>query len=136
VLNVWSASAAIQHRRVILVDTAVWIDHFPHNEPHLAELLNEARVLMYPFVRGELAMGQPAPRFAIIEALAGLPTVETGTDAEVRLFIEQQNLFGRGIGYIDAHLLTAIRLTPGTYLWTRDKKLAAAAREMQMAYIE
>jgi predicted nucleic acid-binding protein len=121
---------------VILVDTSVWIDHFRHDNRRLAELLNEARVLMHPFVLGELAMGQFSPRATIIEALAGLPTVETGTDAEVRLFVEQQNLFGLGIGYIDAHLLTAVRLTPGTYLWTRDKKLAAAAGRLQMAYLE
>jgi predicted nucleic acid-binding protein len=46
--------------------------------------------------------------------------------------IDQRRLHGRGLGWVDVHLLASSRLT-GCRLWTRDKALAAAAQECGVA---
>lgn len=118
---------------MILVDTSVWIDHLRANDPVLAGILNNGGVLMHPFVLGELSLGSIRQRDVVLEALSGLPRANQANDAEVLLFITQKTLFGLGIGYIDAHLLAAVRLTPDASLWTRDKRLLAAAQRLNLA---
>lgn len=118
---------------MILVDTSVWIDHLRTNDESLSTLLNAGRVLAHPFVTGELALGNLRQRAIILEALSDLPQAKVATDIEVRHFIDAQALFGRGIGYVDAHLLAAVRLTAGAVLWTRDKRLHAVAERMKLA---
>lgn len=115
---------------MILVDTSVWIDHFRHNDPSLSRSLNQRQVLSHPFVIGELALGSLRQRDLILEALRGLPSVLVAHDEEVNAFINNHKLFGIGIGYIDAHLLTATLLTPDVQFWTRDKRLRAAALQL------
>ena len=112
---------------MILVDTSVWIDHFRYSDSFLVNLLNTGRVLAHPFVIGELALGRLQQREVILDALSNLSCANIAADAEVLAFINQSKLYGVGIGYIDAHLLASVRLTPGTLLWTRDKRLRAAA---------
>lgn len=112
---------------MVLVDTSVWIDHLRHGDAHLAGLLDARCVLAHPFVTGELALGNLRQRVIVLNALRGLPQASVATDEEVFHFIDQHMLFGIGIGYIDAHLLAATRLMPGTSLWTLDKRLMAAA---------
>ena len=112
---------------MILVDTSVWIDHLRHGDSFLVNLLNTGRVLAHPFVIGELALGNLQQREVILDALSNLSCANIAADAEVLAFINQSKLYGVGIGYIDAHLLASVRLTPGTLLWTRDKRLRAAA---------
>jgi predicted nucleic acid-binding protein len=114
---------------VILVDTSVWIDHFRAGDAALTALLNQGRVLMHPFVLGELALGNFRRRDAL-DALRILPSAVAATDGEVLDFIERNALFGLGIGYVDAHLLAAVRLTPGASLLTRDNRLAAVAERL------
>ena len=89
-------------------------------------LLNEGRVLSHRFVTGELALGNLQNREAVLGALLGLPQACVATDEEVLKFIAEHSLVGIGIGYVDAHLLAAVRLSPGASLWTRDKRLLAA----------
>jgi predicted nucleic acid-binding protein len=110
---------------VILVDTSVWIDHFRAGDAALAELLNQGRVLMHSFVLGELALGNFRRR-DVLGALRDLPPAVVATDDEVLDFIERNRLFGLGIDYVGAHLLTAVALTPGASLLTRDKRLTMA----------
>ncbi|MGB4063120.1 MAG: type II toxin-antitoxin system VapC family toxin [Azonexus sp.] len=112
---------------MILVDTSIWIDHLRQRNERLSKLLNQGQVLAHPFVIGELALGSLQNRVAILGALQDLPQAPVATEGEVLSFIEQNTLYGMGIGYIDAHLLAAVRLSPGTALWTRDKRLLAAA---------
>jgi predicted nucleic acid-binding protein len=112
---------------VILADTSVWITHFRQSDRRLVTLLNRGDVVMHPFVLGELAMGNLAPRQVILATLGHLPAAATATDEEVLAFLAGQRLFGQGIGYIDAHLLAAVKLAPVTRLWTFDKRLDAAA---------
>jgi hypothetical protein len=118
---------------VILVDTSVWVDHLRIGDAALADRLDNGQVLAHPFVIGELALGDLRRRNAVLEGLADLPQAEVATDSEVLLFIDDQALFGLGIGYVDAHLLAATKLTHGATLWTRDKRLFAAAQRLGLA---
>ena len=118
---------------MILVDTSVWVDHLRARERTLVHLLETGQVLTHPFVIGELALGNLRQRGAILGSLRVLPQAILAAEHEVLDFIERHRLFGIGIGYVDAHLLAAARLTPATTLWTRDKRLRAAASKLSLA---
>ena len=119
---------------MILVDTSVWVDHLRRGDAGLAALLDRASVLAHPFVIGELACGSIAPRAQVIGLLQMLPQATVAQADEVLTFIERRRLYALGIGYVDAHLLASVALTPGASLWTRDKRLLAAARRLDCAY--
>jgi hypothetical protein len=121
---------------VILLDTSVWIDHLRQGDAQVASVLETGLVLSHPFVVGELACGQLKARAEILGLLAALPQALVAQEQEVLFFIERHSLMGRGIGYIDAHLLTATALTEGARLWTRDKRLDALARELEIACVK
>jgi predicted nucleic acid-binding protein len=118
---------------VILVDTSVWIDHLRRGDAVLVERLNAGLVFTHPFVIGELALGVLHQRRVVLDLLQGLPQATVASDDEVLAFIERHALAGLGVGYIDAHLLAAARLTPNASLWTRDKRLALAAERLGLA---
>jgi predicted nucleic acid-binding protein len=115
---------------LILADTSVWIDHLRKGEAALAALLTSRQVLTHPYIIGELALGHLKQRTTILGALHNLPQITVAQDDEVLGAIDRWGLFGRGLGYIDAHLLTAIPLSPGTLLWTRDKQLRTVAEPL------
>ena len=117
---------------MILVDTSVWIDHFKSNDAVLIDLLGAERVLTHPWIIGELAVGRWRERQALLATLAGLPQTVPATDEEILRFIERNDLYGIGLGYIDAGLLAATILAPGTSLWTRDKRLRSAAQGLSV----
>lgn len=121
---------------MILVDTSVWIDHLRAGDAQLSALLDSSRVLMHPFVVGELACGNMSNRAEVLALLAHLPQAAIATDGEALFYIERHELMGRGIGYVDAHLLAAVSLDAGTQLWTRDKRLLAVASTMKLTYDE
>lgn len=118
---------------MILVDTSVWIEHLRHGDDVLAGLLDTERVLVHPFVTGELALGNMRDHAVIFNAIMELPQATIVHHDEVLHFINQEALSGSGIGYVDAHLLAAVRLMPGTSLWTRDRRLYEAARKLGLA---
>lgn len=120
---------------MVLIDTSVWVDHLQRGNAELADLLNRAQVLTHPFVIGELALGSLQQRSTILEALQNLPACTTATDAEVLNFIDANALHGIGIGYVDAHLLAATRLTPAAKLWTLDKRLQSAAARLGLSFV-
>ncbi len=117
---------------MILVDTSVWVDHLRTGEPTLAYLLDHGLVLAHPWVKGELALGYLSQRHEILGLLTGLPSAEIATDAEVLDLIEAEQLYGLGVGYVDAQLLAATRLTADARLWTADKRLAVVARRLDL----
>ena len=119
---------------MILVDSSVWIDHLRAGEPGLVELLNSNNVLSHPFVVGELACGNLKNRKMVLSLLQDLPTIQVATDDEVLFFVERHELMGRGIGYVDAHLLAAVMLEGTAKLWTRDKRLDSVAETMKSAF--
>jgi predicted nucleic acid-binding protein len=118
---------------LILVDRSVWIDHLQHGDAILAASLERSQVLAHPFVIGELALGSLRQRETIIGALRDLPRALMAQDDEALAFIERWDLHGRGIGYVDVHLLASARLGGDARLWTRDKRLAAVADELGLA---
>ncbi len=119
---------------MILVDTSVWIDHLRRGDNRLVALLESGQTCIHPFVVGELACGNLKSRRKIIELLRTLPTLPSATDDEALFFIERHRLMGRGIGYVDAHLLTATALHGTARLWTRDKRLSAIADTLGLAH--
>jgi predicted nucleic acid-binding protein len=119
---------------VILVDTSVWVQHLRAADRALVTLLNVGQVLGHPFVVGELALGNLKPRKIVLVSLQKLPQVTMSTDKEVLHFVDRYALYGTGIGYIDAHLLASLRLTPGAVLWTRDKPLQLVAEKLGLAW--
>ncbi len=119
---------------MILVDTSVWIDHFRSDDNALTLLLNGCRVLMHPFVLGELACGNLSNRAEILKLLGALPQASTVTDSEARFFIDQHSLMGKGVGYIDVHLLASVALDGSAVIWTRDKRLNSVAENLSMTY--
>lgn len=96
--------------------------------------LERGDVLMHPMVLGEIACGTLRNRGEVLGLLSGLPAVPVATDAEVLGMIERRRLMGRGLAYVDVHLLAATALTDSARLWTREKRLAAAAGELSLAY--
>lgn len=121
---------------MILVDTSVWIDHLRSKESLLSNVLEGGEVMTHPFVVGELACGNLKDRQKVLGLLSNLPETLVATEPEVLQFIELRNLMGRGIGYIDVHLLASVVLDGTAQLWTRDKNLATAARELDLAFEE
>ena len=119
---------------MILVDTSVWIAHLRKGAPALAAALEQGNILMHPFVLGELACGNLKSRREVLRLLGDLPGAPQATNPEVMDFIEQRALMGRGLGYIDVHLLASVALAGTARLWTLDKRLAAVAADLKLAY--
>ena len=118
---------------MILVDTSVWIDHFRTGVAKLGAALESGEVVMHPFVRGEIACGSLANRREILRLMAELPQASVVSDSEALHFIEERQLMGRGIGYVDVHLLASSVLAEGVKIWTRDRRLAKIAGELDLA---
>lgn len=115
---------------MILVDANVWIAHFRRPDERLLHLLSAEGVLCHPMIVGELACGMIPRRAATLADLRDLPAARHATDEEVIAFIEARGLSGSGIGFLDAHLLAAATITPGTRIWTRDVRLDRAATRL------
>jgi len=113
----------------MLVDTSVWVDHLRKRNPTLVALLESGEVLTHPFVIGELACGNLAHRAKVLGALAELPLAPTASHEEVLDFLEERKLMGRGLGWIDLHLLASSILAKVS-LWSTDKRLSAVAHEI------
>jgi predicted nucleic acid-binding protein len=119
---------------LILVDTSIWAEHIDREVEALAALLRAEPVLVHPFVTGELAMGNLRQRDRWLRDLQLLPQATVAAHGETMQLVERHRLFGRGIGYVDAHLLAATRLSPESLLWTFDQRLHAAAIQLRLAY--
>jgi predicted nucleic acid-binding protein len=121
---------------VILVDTSVWVDHLRRADARLAAQLDSASVAMHPMVLGELACGNLKGRQTLLALWRNLPQLIAATDAEALFFLERNQLWGRGIGYIDLHLLASVSLSLEVKLWTRDKRLLRTAQDLGVAHAE
>jgi predicted nucleic acid-binding protein len=121
---------------VVLVDTSVWIRFLAAREPFatsLDELLATDQVLSHDLVQGELLIGDSRGRRSLLEAYARIHRAGTVPHAEVVEFVKVRKLMGRGIGWVDAHLL-ASALTERSTLWTADTNLAGLAAELRVAH--
>ena len=119
---------------MILVDTSVWIDHVRNPIDELEGLLAAALVVQHPFVTGELALGNLKDRESTLTLLLDLPAAKAASDSDFLTFVAHARLAGAGIGFVDAHLLAACRLMPGTLLWSRNKRLAGWADALEIAW--
>lgn len=118
---------------MILADTSVWADHFRTSDARLTELLVEARLLMHPFVLGEIALGYLRGRVSVLSNLQELPSMHVADPEEILHLVERHDLVGAGIGYVDVHLLASALTTTDCQLWTRDKRLAGVAARLDVA---
>ena len=121
---------------MILVDTSAWVDHLRSGNPLLSELLEHNRVVMHPMVLGELACGNLQNRQQLLQLWQNLDSLHSVSHDEALYFIEQNGLMGKGIGYIDVHLLASVVLAAGTKLWTRDKCLARISDDLDYTWKE
>ncbi len=119
---------------MILVDTSVWIDHFRDPIAQVEGLMTSVMLVQHPFVTGELSLGNFRDRTAALTFLGALPAAEVASERDFLTFVEVARLHGTGIGFVDAHLLATCRLTPGTLLWSRDKRLERWAGTMGLAW--
>ncbi|WP_222129995.1 type II toxin-antitoxin system VapC family toxin [Bordetella genomosp. 13] len=118
---------------MMLVDSAIWIDHFDGRNTSLQALLDRTDILVHPLVVAEVALGNLPRRQAILQTLHDLPHIDEASHAEALALLHDKGLDGSGIGCVDLHLLTAVTLQPDTKLWTRDKRLHKAAHAMGLA---
>ncbi len=122
---------------MVLIDSSVWVDFFKSGgQPQLAQLLGSQQVLMHEMVLGEVAMGTKQQRENALELLPFLPMAQVASHFEVMALVERHRLHGKGLGYVDAHLLAAALLQPGTCLWTIDERLQAVADQLAVAFIK
>ena len=118
---------------MVLVDTSVWVSHLREGEAGLKKLLIAGGVMCHPFIVGELACGNLKNRHEILKYLQSLPMTISAEDGEVLKFIENHQLMGKGLGYIDVHLIAAAVLTD-VPLWTFDKTLGKMTKKIGINY--
>ncbi|CDO06787.1 PIN domain-containing protein [Mycolicibacterium cosmeticum] len=115
---------------MILVDTAVWIDHLHAAEPGLVEHLQLDGVGCHPLVVEELALGSITRRETVLDLLANLWQFPVARHDEILYLVDRRRLWGRGLSPADAHLMASVSVVEGALLWTRDKRLKAASSEV------
>jgi len=118
---------------VILVDTSVWIHHLRYSDDYLSALLETGLVLSHPMVIGELSCGNLKNRAEFLTDLKSLPLAARARDEEVYALLDRYRFFGKGVGWIDAHLLAAA-LIGNSGLWTRDHSLAGLAAQLKLPH--
>jgi len=118
---------------MVLVDTSVWVKHLRDGDMVLEGLLDEGHVMCHPFILGELACGNLKNRSEILALLQALPAAISAEHGEVLRFIEDNRLMGKGLGFVDMHLLASTLLS-GIQLWTLDKRLLQLASEMGLSF--
>jgi len=118
---------------MVLVDTSIWVAHLHKGNRQLAKLLMDAEVMCHPFIIGELACGNLKNRDEIIPLLQSLPMAPTIEFDELLFFIDRNDLIGKGVGFVDVHLLASAQLE-GVTLWTADKKLKSLADQLELTF--
>lgn len=115
---------------MILADTSVWIDYLRSGNTEMRKLLEQGQIVIHPFITAELALGALKQRATTLALLDRLPQSRVAQLNEVRAMIDARQLYGLGIGLIDAHLLASVFINPATVVWTRDKQLRKVAEAL------
>lgn len=121
---------------IVLVDTSVWIRFLANRAPYARELdalLSRDEVSGHPFVYGELLVGDKGGRRQLLPRYEQMHQAPAVPHHDVVDFVRDRKLHGRGIGWVDAHLL-ASALVGRLQLWTTDPRLMALARELAVSY--
>jgi predicted nucleic acid-binding protein len=116
----------------VIIDTSVWVDHLRRGNPRLVDLLESGLAMTHPFVVGELACVNINNRAEFLGLVGALPVTTVADHDEVLRLVAAEHLHGRGIGWIDLHLLASARLSH-TRLWTLDRRLRQAAEDLALA---
>ena len=122
---------------MVLVDTSIWIRFLTNRAPYAPELdrlLALEKVAGHELVYGELLAGDSGGgRRKLLGAYEGIHQVRTVPHPDVVMFVQDRSLQGRGVGWIDIHLLASV-LVGRMQLWTADLRLSAIAAEVGVAY--
>lgn len=119
---------------MILVDTSIWIEHLARPIPVLASLISDSLVVQHPFVTGEILAGNPIRRELLAFALLKLPRIEPVEEDQFHDFLEASRLWGTGLGFVDIHLVAAAASTPGTCIWTSDRRMFTETVRLHLVY--
>jgi predicted nucleic acid-binding protein len=119
---------------MVLVDSSVWIDHLRKKDDVLSQLLMNGQVCIHPLIIGELACGNLRNRLSIIKLWQSLPHANHASHQEALHCLEKHSLFGKGIGFIDLHLLASTLLSTNTFLWTNDRRLKNLADDLKLSF--
>jgi predicted nucleic acid-binding protein len=121
---------------MVIVDTSVWLRAFANRTPFAAELrqlILGRKVAGHELVYGELLTGDVGGRTKALISYEQLPVARLAPHAEVVALVRSRKLHGRGMGWIDVHLLTSA-VAESMSLWTADTHLLALAEELKIAY--
>ncbi len=118
---------------MVLVDTSVWVRHLRQGDPDLEQLLNSGEVMCHPYIVGELACGNLNNRHEVLLLLQLLPPATLANHEEILQFIEENQLMGKGLGYIDVHLSASAVLT-GVQIWSYDRRLNETNERLGIKY--
>jgi predicted nucleic acid-binding protein len=121
---------------MILVDTSVWVRFLANRTPYAAELdrlLDRDEAAGHDLIYGELLIGDPGGRTDLLRSYDLMHRLPTVPHEDIVAFVQARKLRGRGIGWIDAHLLASTLVSHAT-LWTADEHLAGLAREFGVGY--
>lgn len=121
---------------MILVDSAVWIDHLHRTDPRLVDLLGLDQAGCHPLVIQELALGSIRQRDLVLDLLTNLHQFPVVSHHEIVHSIRRQRLWGRGLSAVDVHLMAAVTVEPGAQLWTRDERLTTACAQTGVKLFE
>jgi predicted nucleic acid-binding protein len=119
---------------VILADTSVWIDFFRKPDKHVQDLARQRRICGHPFVTGELAAGSLHVRHRMVLMLRNLPQLQPVEDSAFYAFLEKHEVNGKGMGFVDIHLLAAASEAGNVQVWTRDRRMLEQATHLGLAY--
>jgi predicted nucleic acid-binding protein len=119
---------------MVLVDSCVWIDHLRNKDDVLSRLLINGQVCIHPMIIGELACGNLRNRLSVIKLWQSLPHANQATHQEALHCLDKHSLFGKGIGFIDLHLLASTLLSTNTFLWTNDRRLKNIADGLKLSF--
>jgi predicted nucleic acid-binding protein len=121
---------------MVLVDTSVWIRFLANRAPYAIELdrlLGLDQVAGHELVYGELLIGDRGGRGKVLAAYEQMQQASIVPHLDVVAFVRARGLYGRGVGWIDIHLL-ASAIVERLQLWTADPRFGAVAKELGVAY--
>lgn len=119
---------------VILADTSIWIDYFRKSDPHVEALSRQGQMCGHPFVSGELAAGSQQLHHRMLLVIRELPQLSPVKEDQFYAFIEANAVNGKGVGFVDIHLLAAVSRSEDVFLWTKDRRLFEQADRLGLAY--
>lgn len=117
---------------LILADTNIWVHHLHQGDARLKTYLKRNQVVMHPMVLGELACSSLKQRETVLNLLSLLPEATQAEDSQVLAFLNTHQLYSKGLGWVDMHLLCATALTSTYRLWTRDRRLHEQAVQLNL----